>query len=173
MKKKLIAGCINKYPPKDGWELVHMDASSRQLYVLPDGGYTDPDIVADLADIPVGDGEFDEVRCHQTLEHLTRDHARRALQELRRVLKPKGVLDIEVPDLAGVIEQWNEGMLAADGLCQMIYGQQGLNYQDNDLMAHRYGYIKDSLNEELWNAEFEPGPCLDTGTVLRFRAVAR
>lgn len=47
---------------------------------------------ADVADIPFPDASFDRILMGDVIEHLDRDHARNALAELHRVLRPGGRL---------------------------------------------------------------------------------
>lgn len=49
--------------------------------------------------IPYPDEAFDAVVCCQVLEHFTHSHLP-AVQEMRRVLRPGGVLEIDVPNVA-------------------------------------------------------------------------
>jgi SAM-dependent methyltransferase len=73
--------------------------------------YVAPDLLAwDLRrGIPFDDGAFDLVYHSHLLEHIDREQAAGFLGECRRVLKPGGVLRVEVPDLA----RWAEGYLAS------------------------------------------------------------
>jgi ubiquinone/menaquinone biosynthesis C-methylase UbiE len=58
-----------------------------------------PDILADLQEgIPLEDNSVDEIRCHHILEHIETKYKVKVLGELWRVLKPGGILDIEVPN---------------------------------------------------------------------------
>lgn len=51
--------------------------------------------VADAARLPFADNTFDKIVCSEVLEHLTDYHS--VLTEIRRVLKPEGLLAISVP----------------------------------------------------------------------------
>jgi SAM-dependent methyltransferase len=51
---------------------------------------------ADLRSLPFDDGSFDMVVCFETLEQLSEGEAEPALEELRRVLRPEGLLLISV-----------------------------------------------------------------------------
>jgi ubiquinone/menaquinone biosynthesis C-methylase UbiE len=52
--------------------------------------------------LPFGDGELDNVTAMEVLEHIT--EVREALREIRRVLKPGGVLVMTTPDNSAL---WN------------------------------------------------------------------
>jgi SAM-dependent methyltransferase len=59
---------------------------------------TRPDVIADMeTGLPFGDNAFDEVRAHHILEHIHTEKKTFVMYEAWRVLKPGGVLDIEVP----------------------------------------------------------------------------
>ena len=57
--------------------------------------HSELDIVSDITDIPVEDHTFDAVMCIEVLEHVPNPPA--AIEELDRVLKPKGHLIITAP----------------------------------------------------------------------------
>lgn len=167
--RRLIAGCINRYPAEEGWENVHLDRSDRPLYAAQ--GFGAPaEVIADLAGLPLPDQDFDEVRCWQTLEHLTPTKARQAVSEIHRVLKPGGTFDVEVPDVDRICRAWVEGTHDRHGLLRAIYGDDYL-MPDDHLNAHRWGYTEDSLRDLLADAGFDVGENYGEGVQLRFRAV--
>ena len=92
----------------------------------------------DLAVGPLPSGTFDRVLMLDVIEHL--DDRPSALQEVRRLLKPKGLLLLSAPN-AGTT--WR-GQLRRAGL---------FAYSDPD---HRVEYTEASLREELGRAGFEP-----------------
>src|SRR5690606_26352568 len=57
--------------------------------------YGQLDIICDITAIPVADASFDAVLCTEVLEHVP--HPRRALDELARVLRPRGILILTAP----------------------------------------------------------------------------
>lgn len=57
-----------------------------------------PDVVADLRRLPWPEGSVDRVYCGHVLEHLPMVDIRRAMLELRRVLRPAGGLCVVGPD---------------------------------------------------------------------------
>ncbi|HET7573266.1 MAG TPA: methyltransferase domain-containing protein [Gaiellaceae bacterium] len=84
-------------------ELTGVDLAERELPGLRS-------VVADVRDLPFGDGSFQLATCVSTLEHVGRDNAvydvdapreelgdEAALRELRRVLEPDGRLLVSVP----------------------------------------------------------------------------
>lgn len=60
-------------------------------------GYFKPDILATICQLPFVDDHFDEVRCHHVLEHMERRDLVPAMNEMWRVLRPGGQIDIEIP----------------------------------------------------------------------------
>src|ERR1700761_2599769 len=50
----------------------------------------------DLRELPLADDSFDVVTCFETIEHV--ENAAAAIAELRRVLKPDGILVISSPN---------------------------------------------------------------------------
>ena len=54
--------------------------------------------MGDMARIPFSSASFDLVVCFEAIEHVDTDKQDRALAEMRRVLKPEGILLISTPD---------------------------------------------------------------------------
>jgi SAM-dependent methyltransferase len=72
---------------------VDPDAVREAAALAPDNADI---VVGDLADLPFPDGAFDVCVCFETIEHVADQSA--ALDELRRVLAPGGVLVISSPN---------------------------------------------------------------------------
>jgi SAM-dependent methyltransferase len=53
------------------------------------------DVKADIQDLPFRDNEFDFISCDHVLEHVPDDV--KALSELRRIVKPDGIVALSVP----------------------------------------------------------------------------
>lgn len=53
------------------------------------------DIVSDIIDIPVSDGEFDAVLCSEVLEHIS--HPEKAIEEFSRIIRKDGLLILSAP----------------------------------------------------------------------------
>ncbi len=90
--------------------------------------------------------------CVQTLEHLTRDEVGRALENWHTILKPGGVLHIDVPDF----EETARLLLAQDAEDQkewyyrLIYGSQ-----KDEFSIHKDGYSKEKLSSILTRHGFK------------------
>lgn len=54
------------------------------------------DLAEDLTALPLPDASFDLVICHRVLEHIFDESA--ALSEMKRILRPGGILNISVPE---------------------------------------------------------------------------
>lgn len=69
---------------------------------------TSPDIqIYDLRQgIPYADHSFDACYSSHLLEHLTKDDARNLIAECFRILKPKGIVRVVVPDLENIVRAY-------------------------------------------------------------------
>ena len=115
----------------------------------------DPDYVASITDL--GDvGEYDLTYTCHCLEHVYLHEARQALKEMLRVLKKGGTSIVIVPDLEGIKPDREELYDSPCGpICglDLIYGHAGI-IEQNQYMAHKYGYTMDSLMDEFKIAGF-------------------
>ena len=75
--------------------LFHRQIYSAADFQKVDKPYAKSDYVCDLSNIPVEDASFDAVVFSQVMEHLPEPSA--VLSELRRVLRPGGVLFFSAP----------------------------------------------------------------------------
>lgn len=171
MKRRLIAGTINYYEPEPGWQNVHLDKSERLLY-RKGAPNLPPEIVCDLTELVAAEPEvYDEIRCWQVLEHLRPADATVALAGFNRVLRPGGVLDLEVPDLDGIARAWGGGEFTHDELLMAIYGDQA-EMPDAELNQHRWGWTAERLSRALAEAGLVCAEGnIGEGLQLRYRAV--
>ena len=143
----LHVGCGTAAPPE--WL---SDYDETRLDINADAR---PDVVASMLDM--GDiGPFDVVFCEHALEHVAPFEVPRALSEFRRVLKPGGHAVVFVPDLEGVsptnavILQTPSGPVTGHDL---FYGF-GPALKDNPFMAHRCGFVAETLEMAFREAGF-------------------
>lgn len=112
---------------------------------------------------PVATGSMDAVWSSHNLEHLHRHEVRPALAEFFRVLRPKGMLLLTLPDLQRVAE-----LVANDGLedaaymspsgpitpLDMIFGHAASLAEGRVHMAHKTGFTAKTLHRLLVEAGF-------------------
>lgn len=106
----------------------------------------------DMGDI----GPFDLVFAQHTLEHVAPYEVQRALSEFLRVLKPGGHAVVFVPDLEGVLPTHAVIMQSPAGGVSghdLYYGF-GPALEQNPFMAHRCGFVADTLKIALESAGF-------------------
>jgi predicted SAM-dependent methyltransferase len=129
-----------------GYEETYLDIEPR----------TNPDVVASMTDM--GEiGPFDIVFCSHAVEHLYPHEVHQALTEFHRVLKPKGIAIVIVPDLEGV-EPTNDRLPNYDGAemtgLHLFYGDHR-EIPEFPHMAHHCGFVSKTLKYALEMAGFE------------------
>ena len=92
--RTLDAGCgegvlVEKYA-EQGWDIIGVDKNYASAYVQE----------GSILEIPFEDNHFDTVMALDVLEHLNYYQQVPALKELKRVLKPGGILIFSCPNLA-------------------------------------------------------------------------
>jgi ubiquinone/menaquinone biosynthesis C-methylase UbiE len=112
-----------------------------------------PDIVGNMVDIGQI-GPYDAIYCQHALEHLTFKDAAQALREFRRVLKDGGFAMVMVPDLEGVSATAEPILQAPIGPITGIDMIYGLQSSVNPYMAHKSGYVRDTLHKTMNDAGF-------------------
>lgn len=75
-------------------------------YVNVDFYAFEADVKALAWDLPYSDAEVSEINCSHMLEHVEKRRVHAVLREFHRVLKPGGLLAIEVPDLVWCCKNW-------------------------------------------------------------------
>lgn len=115
-----------------------------------------PDILADMRNM--GEiGQFDVVYSSHSLEHLYPHEVSKALREFYRVLKPGGIVVIFVPDLAGVVPDDRVLFVSPAGPVSgldIFYGFRPM-LEKNPHMAHKMGFVSETLLSFLENANFQ------------------
>lgn len=116
-----------------------------------------PEILAQATEIPLPDGCADELMAIHLLEHLHSWDVPVALAEWRRLLKPGGLLVLEMPDivkcaknLVKLIERGDEKSINSMAM-HGFYGEQSTR---DPWMCHRYGWAPKTLTPVLQAAGF-------------------
>lgn len=121
----------------------------------------EPDILADMADLPPGIGPFDCVWSCHCLEHLPFHKHQECLRGWLNVLRPGGVVQIVVPDLEGLVlsdEVLYNGINSDNSLLpvtawDMVYGHRALTSL-SPYMQHFSGFTAATLRAALEQAGF-------------------
>ena len=123
-----------------------------------------PDIVCSITDMtPVATNSADAIWSSHNLEHLQRHEVPLALRECMRVLKPRGLLLLTLPDLRQVAQLVVEDRLEDQAYnsssgpitpLDMIFGHTASLALGNQFMAHRSGFTARSLHKLLIQAGF-------------------
>lgn len=127
-----------------------------------------PDVVADMRALPFKDECFYGIVASHILEHVCMEGVKQSLDEMHRVLRSQGTLQIHVPDMMWAAEQILKGGLRRD-LIPAIYGcPEGLGahmmgFDALSLIAHirLAGFIETSVAGELkgmawWTTDEDP-----------------
>ncbi len=153
-KLRLFLGCGPA--PVHPQHLKYVDSS----WVKIDKFVSEPGIVSmDIRKLEYEDNSVEEIYCSHTLEHIGLKEVVPTLKEWYRVLKPEGVVTINVPDM-----EWAAGQIVNIGndlalkskvfdtpqkLMEVIYGNQ-----DHEGEFHKSGYTEETLYGYLKEAGF-------------------
>jgi len=108
----------------------------------------EPDVVADVREIPEDVGKFDTVYASHILEHLMRFEIVPTLRHWASFLKPGGQMIVVVPDLGWACERIARMMGSASmAELMMIYGSGG-----NELQQHYFGFTVPMLRSSMERA---------------------
>ena len=85
-----------------------------------------PDIIRDIVKgLPFDSDKFDEIEIFHVLEHIDHKDGDFVMSEIHRVLKPGGIVRIEVP-------YWRDDIaVEAAGHCRFFCESSFMNYYDN------------------------------------------
>lgn len=98
---------------KAGLDVTCLDASEEMIKRTKEKGFKS--VIADFLDIPFPDNSFDGVWAYTAILHVPKSEVRKAIQEIKRVLKPNGVLGL------GLIEGETEGYIESSGVNRPRY----------------------------------------------------
>lgn len=107
-----------------------------------------PDVEADVSKpLPFADNYADEIHAYHLLEHLNRWESPEILADWLRVLKPGGLLVLELPCLDKIVAHYAHALIdggRADAR-MTILGLYGDPAYRNEHMMHRWCYSVDEL----------------------------
>ena len=144
---RLNLGCGST--PLENYINVDMDSLEDLKERYPNKTFPDCRIENwDIFNLPLEDNSVDEVRADCLFEHLDFREEKRAFEEVKRVLKPKGIFNLSVPDFEDVVKNW---IKAEDNWIDWYRDDDDAiskkhwfgNYEYN--FTNRWGYITASL----------------------------
>lgn len=100
----------------------------------------DPDLLCDVKSIPLPDECASEVQAIHLFEHLYRWECDPVIDEWRRLLRPNGVLTMEMPDLMKFCANILNGREGRHAGQMGMWGAWGDPREKNPLMVHRWGW---------------------------------
>lgn len=174
-KRRLIAGTINHVHDDEQYDNYTLDASDRPVWDTRIEMGVLPHFVMSITHMPdFRDEMWDAIKIHHVLEHLSENEARHAMHELNRILVPGGVLDIEVPDLDRIFEEWVNETTPKAELMQWIFSEDLPDIPHPWLNNHRFGYTQETLAALLNEYGFDADERLPSDDLsLRYVAVKR
>lgn len=108
-------------------------------------------VTDDITSIPdFSDGSVDLVYMCHILEHIKRNHLKKVLSEMKRVLKDGGVLRLSLPDFDKLIEVYNASGKDINAISHQLMGGQNHEYN-----IHYSVFNYQRLSELLQEAGFQ------------------
>lgn len=104
------------------------------------------DMFADIRDLPFFEGSIDEIRSVQVFEHFSYNEGIQLLDNWYKLLKPGGVLHIDIPDLDGTIDLYNKAtsLKEKEWAIRLLMGSQ-----KNEYGLHKGMYTKQMIEKTL------------------------
>jgi predicted SAM-dependent methyltransferase len=138
--KKLRIDVGGGLEPRENFINVDMYAEGKDIVKAP------------AWNLPYEDGTVDEINCSHVLEHIEKRMIHPTLAEFHRVLKPAGLLCLEVPDLVYCCQLWLQ--TRGDGWERdTIFGNE-----DDPGQFHKTGFDKALLLKYIKDAGFTRNP---------------
>lgn len=95
--------------------------------------------------LPLDDGVASEVHAYHFIEHVYAWEAPAVIREFKRILRPSGLLVLELPNLELACRNLLKGM--KDQMCMWpLYGDPGTK---DPFMCHRWGYTPATIGDLL------------------------
>ena len=109
------------------------------------------DVVGDAKHLPFKNNSFDKVYLIHVIEHFHYIDGVNILKDILRILKPIGILLMEVPDVRKAVKYLKDDIQ----LCHHIFGDLTELQKGNDEYAHRSGWTLQMADTVLKKIGFE------------------
>lgn len=124
-----------------------------------------PDVIGSITDLSTFQNEmFDALYCAHNIEHVYAHQVLEALREFRRVLKPRGVANIIVPDIQSLAAFVEKGDLESTvynsevgpiTAADLLWGCKGHMLAGLEYMSHKYGFTMGTMYQWCKTAGFQ------------------
>ena len=118
---KINLGCASE--PLSDYINVDMDSLDDLRVRYPHKEFSNDLVVEqwDIFNLPVQDNSVDEIRADCLFEHLSFKEEKKIFEEVKRVLKIGGVLNLAVPDIESVFKKffWQQRITGGIGIVMM------------------------------------------------------
>lgn len=138
---------------KNGTDIDHYYKEERTTEDFMKGKFHDKeavvDMYADIRELPFEDNTVDEMVGMHIFEHFSSREGDELLAYWYRLLKKGGSLRLHVPDVRGIMEEYNKDKDIRWALRQ-LWGSN-----KNDFGIHKAGYVFETLSEKFERAGFK------------------
>lgn len=165
---------VREYLSSEAVPRLHLGAGPVRL-----AGWLNSDLISGEVYLELGrrmpfpDATFAYAFGEHVIEHLFEDRAQTSLRELRRVLRPGGVLRLTTPDLRKIIAIYEDRnpVVRREAYARFLDDETGKRHDQpcqilNDylrLWGHRYVYDEQDLRARLEGAGFEDVERIEPG----------
>lgn len=130
-------------------DAVRSELAKRDPELLFELKFEDCKIVQKL---PLADGCADELHAYHIIEHFYRYDVDAVIEEWRRLLKPNGLLILELPNLEAACRNMVRSGASDSDVMFPIYGDASWK---SPYMIHRYGYTPNTITHLLGEHGFK------------------
>lgn len=109
------------------------------------------DVLADVRNLPYEPGTVDEIQAIHLFEHLPRWDAANTLKHWHALLKPKGLLVLELPCFDKIMQMYAQGEREERLILWGLFGDP--KYR-NPAMMHQWCWSEEELSQEIRNCGF-------------------
>lgn len=94
----------------------------------------DVDVVGDIRYLPFKNNKFDKISILDVLEHVSRFEVLKVLKEVHRILKKKGKVVIQMPNIDSIVARYVKKEIGITEFVRLVYGNA--DYEEN---THKTG----------------------------------